>query len=355
MIMNSAVFPCAIAFFSTSLLISCTHDESTSEPPVPPGPDIQNTFGHGVLAKVKGIWNGPVTSSTPLGGYPEWIVDFRPIAENWISAKNELDTLNDINMSFFIALYDGEYKVAFRNGGSFAGFKRISYFLADSVSETADQAFYRFSEIRIGAARAYADLRFHADSMVMRTYTNHYNMHPTTTWHMTWKAQLQDSTSAAATTAHFDFPKKTLTKDFTTTFNGATEAVYYDLASDPFPESDQPYLGQATINYSYAGGFVPDPLRNALLIITTQPLINGFVPDLANLKYRSRYVILSAIDQSFTFNNMHPGDYYLYALYDDDGNFAFSSGDRVSATNTAFTLTDHGTVNAATAIDFQIP
>src|SRR6476620_6454927 len=123
------------------LAISCKDKKTETEETQPTttttggGPSVENTLGFGVLNKIKGIWNGPVSSTTPLGGYPEWIVDFRPITENQISAKNELDTLNDIHMSFFIALYNNQYKVAFRNGGSFAGNKRVSYFLADSVSE----------------------------------------------------------------------------------------------------------------------------------------------------------------------------------------------------------------------------
>ena len=108
---------------------------------------IENTLGFGLLNKVKGIWNGPVTSTTGLGSYPEWIVDFRPISENQVSAKNELDSLNDIHLSFFIAKYNNQYKVCFRNGGSFAGMTRVSYFLADSISETSSQSYYRFSEI----------------------------------------------------------------------------------------------------------------------------------------------------------------------------------------------------------------
>ena len=67
--------------------------------------DINNTLGFGVLSKINGIWNGALTSTTALGSYPEWIVDFRPISENQISAKNELDSLNDIHLSFFIAYF----------------------------------------------------------------------------------------------------------------------------------------------------------------------------------------------------------------------------------------------------------
>jgi hypothetical protein len=125
-------------FSKTLLLLQCKKKDDTTDAPPSNNPlsDINNTLGFGLLNKVKGIWNGPVTSSTALGAYPEWIVDFRPISENQISAKNELDSLNDIHMSFFIAKYNNEYRVCFRNGGSFGGQTRVSYFLADSVSET---------------------------------------------------------------------------------------------------------------------------------------------------------------------------------------------------------------------------
>ena len=317
---------------------------------------IDSTYGFGILGKLEGIWDGPVTSSTPLGGFPEWIVDFRPISENQISSKNELDTLNSIFMSFFIAKYNNEYRVCFRNGGSFNGLTRVSYFLADSVSETATQSYYRFSEIIKGESRAYTEVVFRNDSLWMKTYTNHYNTLSTPTLHMTWNAKLQDLTSAQAAVSHFAFPKKTLTKDFSNSFTGQPESVFYSTSGgDPYPETDQPYLGQATISYTYLNTYAPVAAKKVFLVITTQPLISGFTPNLANLKYRSRYVILAANNNTFVFSSMHPGTYYLYAFYDADNNLTFSSGDWVSTANTTFTLPEHGTVSASTQINFTIP
>jgi hypothetical protein len=317
--------------------------------------DINNTLGFGILTKLKGIWNGPVTSSTPLGGYPEWIVDFRPISENQISAKNELDTLNDIHMSYFIAKYNNEYRVCFRNGGSFGGQQRVSYFLCDSSSESSSQSYYRFAEIIKGRKRGYNEMIFRNDSLIMRTFTNHYNTLTEPSLHMTWSAKLQDQTSSSAASSHFNFPKKTLTKDLSNSFSGLTEAIYYSTAGDPYPENQQPYLGQATINYTYAAGYTPNASKKAFLIITTQPLISGMTTNLANLKYRSRYVTLSGTDQSFVFNYMHPGTYYLYAMYDTDGSGNYSSGDWVSTTNTSFTLPANGTITSSTQINYTFP
>lgn len=324
-------------------------------PTSPTSPGIETTVGYNLLGKITGIWNGPVTSTTPLGGYPEWIVDFRPISAGQVSAKNELDSLNDIFMSFFIAKYNGEYRLAFRNGGSFGGSKRVSYFLADSVSETSSKSFYRFAEILKGKDRAYTEVIFSNDSLYIKSYTNNYNTQPTSTPHMAWSAKLQDTSSTQNAITNFNYPHYSLVKDFTNSFTGQTEAVYFSTTGDPYPESDQPYLGRSVISYSFGGGYTPVAGTKVFLILTTQPLISGFTINTANLKTRSRYVILDSGDLSYTFNYMHPGTYYLYALYDADGNNNFSSGDWVSVTNTSFTLAPTGVTSASTVINFTIP
>jgi hypothetical protein len=348
------------------LAVGCKPKNTTEEePPVdqtttttsglPSGPDVNNTMGFNVIRKVKGIWNGPVTSSTPLGGYPEWIVDFRPVSSSQISAKNELDPLNDIHMSFFVALHGGSYKVAFRNGGSFNGMKRVSYFLADSVSENDTSAFYRFSEVIKGRKRAYTEVIFSKDSLYIKSYTNKYNTQTGATPHMTWSAKKQDTLSAQPAVSHFVFPKKVQTKDFTSTFTGLEESIYYNESGDPYPESAQPYLGKVNAAYSYASGFTPVSSRKVFLIVTTQPLFSGIAYNSGNLKYRSRYVTLAAVTNQYTFNYMHPGTYYYYAVYDNDGNNNANSGDWISTNNVSFVLSDQGTTNTNTQINFTIP
>lgn len=355
------VKPILALLIFTITMMSCGKKNTPDPPVLPDGPStqIENTYGFGVMNKIKGIWDGPVTSSTPLGGYPLWIVDFRPISESQISAKNELDPLNDIFMSFFVAKYDNEYRIAFRNGGSFNGNKRVSYFLCDSVSELPTQSYYRFSEIMKGTKRAYTEVIFRADSMYLKSYTNQYNSQPSATPHMEWRAKLKDQSSCADAVTHFGFPKKVLTKDLSPSFIGKTETIFYSTSSvpsgDPYPETDQPYLGQANISYTYASGFTPDPSKKVLLMISTQPLISGFTINNNNLNTRSRYITLSATDQNYNFNYMHPGTYYLYAMYDNDGNYNYSSGDWVSTTNTSFTLSPDGTTSASTQINFTIP
>lgn len=323
------------------------------EDPINSGSGIENTLGYGVLNKLKGIWSGPVTSTTALGSFPQWIVDFRPISSNQISAKNELDSLNDIFMSFFIVKHKNSYKVAFRNGGGFNGMQRVSYLLADSVSETAAKSYYRFVEVIQGKSRAYSEVIFSADSLYLKSYTNG-------SLHMSWSSKFLNSTAAAASTSAFNFPQKVMTKDFSTTFDGLTESIYFSTtptppAGDPYPVTAQPYLGVTTASFSFAGSYTPVAGKKVMLLCTTEPLFNGMSFNTNALNSISRYVLVSPFTSSFVFNYMHPGAYYYYALYDQNGNQTFDSGDWISTANTTFTLGALGNVNTTTQINFTIP
>ena len=211
----------------------------------------------------------------------------------------------------------------------------------------------------VGKKRAHTDILFRNDSIYLKTYTNKYNTLTNPTLHMSWSAKLQDITSCQNAVNQFSFPNKTLTKDFTNTFNGKSESMYFSTSGvptgDPYPETAQPFLGKTTASFSYGLGFTPDISKKVLLIITTQPLLNANTFNTTNLKFRSRYVIVNANDTNFTFNYMHPGSYYYYALYDHDGNNTINSGDWISNVNTTFILSPLDHLNCSTQINFIIP
>lgn len=319
----------------------------------PPLTASTSVMGYNLLSKICGIWNGGVISETQLGSYPEWIVDFRPISAAQVGAKNELDTANNIFMSFFICYHDSAYKLAFRNGGAFANLQRTSYMEIDSVSETGSQSLYRFADFVKGLKRDIVDVIFKQDSLIILAYTNVYNTEPAPVPHMQWRAGLQDTSSCQAAITHFNYPQKVMVQNFDTTFAPVTESIYYQNTGDPYPASAQPYVGQSTL--SYTSTYSLNPNNHVFLLVTTKPLINGFTFNTANMIYRSRYVILNAYQSSFTFTLMHPGSYYYYAYYDANGDGVLDSGDYVSSANTAFTLSPAGTATASTVIDFQIP
>lgn len=345
-----------LAFFSLIVAISsCKKKPDNPSNQVPELTENTAVKGYNIFTKINGIWDGSLASGTSLPNFPSWVVDFRPISASQISAKNELDSLNDIFMSMFIVLHNNEYKVGFRNGGGFAGMQRISYMVVDSVSETSTVSYYRFSDFVKGKKRAYTSFDFHDDSLIVKTYTNKNNTLDEPVMHFIWRSKLKDNTSFQAAATNFSFPKKTLVKNFSETFKDLLESIYYQTTGDPYPEGEQPYLGISNISYSFSPTITPNPNKNVLLVITTQPLFNGTTFLSQNIKYRSRYVSVPVSDPNFVFNYMHPGTYYLYAICDNDGNLAASSGDYMSLGNTTFTLNSKETISKNVLINFTIP
>lgn len=343
-------------FFLVSLFLFSCKDKNNNNNTNPPAlTDTTNVMGYGIFSKINGIWDGALYSGTSLPNFPSYVVDFRPISASQVSAKNELDSLNDIFMSLFLVRHNNQYKIAFRNGGGFAGMQRISYMIIDSVNETSTQSYYRFTDIIKGKKRSSTSFDFHDDSLIVKTYTNKNNSLENPVMHFIWRAKLKDATTAAPVISHFDFPKKVMVKDFNSTFNGLAESIFYSKINDVYPEEDQPYLGKTTINFTLGGSITPDPNKKVILIIMTQPLFNGNLYNAANLKYRSRYVTVPSNDSNFEFNYMHPGTYYVYGIYDTDGNLSANSGDYISFGNTTFTLYDKGTTSKTVNISFAIP
>ncbi len=343
-------------FISSVLLFGCKKPAGKQQQAtntLPPLTSTTQVKGYNLLSKICGIWDGGVTSTTFLGGYPEWIVDFRPMSAAQVGAKNELDTANNIFMSFFITYHDSAYKLAFRNGGTFTNLQRVSYMEIDSVVETGSQSYYRFVDFVKGAKRTITEVTFKQDSLIIESYTNKYNTLSTPVQHMQWRAKLQDTTSCQAAKTHFNYPQKVLVQNFDSTFMNVTESIYYQNVGDPYEASAQPYVGQATL--SYTTSFTLSSNNHVFLLVTTQPLINGLTFNSANMIYRSRYVILTTNKSSYTFTLMHPGNYYLYAYYDANGNGMLDAGDYVSTANTAFTLDPSRTTSATANMNLQIP
>jgi hypothetical protein len=348
-----------LLLFSFTLIISsCKRDKTEETPPVNntnPGLTASTPVkGYSMLSHIGGIWSGPVSSTTALGSFPEWILDLRAIAGGQVSGKSELDSLNDIFLSFFIVKYNNQYSLAMRNGGGFAGMYRISYLLCDSVYESSTEQYYRFSDFKMGIARAYTEYHFRNDSLYMKTYTNRYNTVNPATLHMEWNAARKDTTYHNGAAVVHGFPQKLLTKDFSSSFSATTESIFYDTTLDPYPEGDQPYLGKATVNITYTAS---TPGTQSFVIFTTQPLFSGMSFQSSNLKYRSRYVILPVSDQQYTFTYLHPGTYYAYVLNDANGDQTFSSGDHINSPLSviSFTLNPESQVSIPITVGFTIP
>lgn len=333
------------------LLLASACDKNTpkDDDTTDPINDTTNVLGYGILNDFSGIWDGPVSSTTALGGYPEWIVDFRPVSAAQLSGKAELDTVNDIFMGFFIAKTKTQYVVAFRNGGGFAGQQRVSYARCDSSYDNGSERYYRFVDFKAGMSRLFVEFRFRNDSVYMQTYTNKYNSLSAPTLHMQWNAKRVDSSSVEASKQYFNFPQKQEVKDFSTTFDNVTEAVYYGNQVDPYPQTAHPYLGQTNVTCSFGSAVQTQAGAQVIVIITTQPLFSGFQYLPTNLKYRSRYVLLTGAQaSSYRFDYMHPGNYYLNVIYDTNADLVPQPGEFIQ-----FPFDKPFTVGATGAVDLQ--
>ncbi|HLU86240.1 MAG TPA: hypothetical protein VKZ44_00705 [Taishania sp.] len=348
-----------VTFTSCKKKTESTEDPQTENPDgtVTP-PDINaNTEvrGFDLLDKICGIWNGPITSSTSLGNFSEAPMDFRPISGSQISVMNELDPDNSVFMSFFIAYTGNRYEVVFRNGGTFAGMIRTSYMKLDSLSETASQSYYRFVDFIKGDRRTITEVTFKGDSLRIKAYTNKTNTLPSAVVHMDYRAKKQYSEAHIASKNMFGFPKKEMVKNLANAFDGFEESVFYATYQDPYPRSEQPYLGTANLSYTVAQNVTLSPSAKVTLMVSTEPLISATGPITANFKTRSRYIILSQPTSSHALDQFHPGTYYYYALVDNNSNGIIDSGDLVSTANTSFTIGDKETISKSTQINFQVP
>lgn len=341
-------------------IFSCKNDSQEDELPSTTDTGINSSSpvkGYTLMSKINGIWSGDVTSSTALGNYQDWAMDIRPMGAAQCGGKSELDSINDIFMSFFIVKHNNEYKMAFRNGGGFGGSQRISYQICDSVYESASISYYRFSDFVAGENRVYAAFTFENDSMNLKVYTSVYNSVSPVTIHMHWKAKKLDSLEMQDAVTHFSFPQKQMVKDFSTTFSAMTESIFYNVSADVYPETTHTYVGETEINISYAGSLTINPGSKSFVIFTTQPLFSGFTYVPSNLKYRTRYVILDAADLDYTFKLMHPDNYYAYVIHDANGDGIIGSGDYINSplSPITFTLNPDSQTTVNVNVNFTIP
>lgn len=345
---------------TSSFFISCKRDNQEElEPPIEDEGINSSTQvkGYGLLSKVNGIWSGDVNSTTALGNFQDWAMDFRPMSAAQCGGKSELDSINDIFMSFFIVKHNNEYRLAFRNGGGFGGSQRISYQYCDSVYESPTESFYRFVDFVAGENRVYANFTFRNDSMNLIVYTSVYNTVSPATLHFVWRAKNLDTTETQDAVANFSFPQKQMVKDFSSAFSTMTEAMFYNTANDAYKEVDHPYVGETNINITYSGALTINPGSKSFVIFTTQPLFSGVTYMPQNLIYRTRYVILDANDLDYTFTLMHPDNYYAYVIHDANGDGQVGAGDYINSplSPVSFTLAPGGVSNVNVLVNFVIP
>jgi len=312
--------------------------------------------GFSFFNKIIGMWNGPVTSATPAGNFDNWYVDYRPVSASQVSHFSLLDTNTVNNMSFFTVKRNGNIKLAMRTEGCFNNQCCITYEVLDSVCETT--GYYRFSDFKAGVARAYTEFIFtnNNEELTMKVYTNKFNTVAPLELHSLWAAQLASRNYTTDAISFFNYPQPVITKDFSTAFSYMSESILYTFDNDPYPTSEQPYVGNVIVNINIDPTLPTSNSDIVFVLFTTASLFDGNTYKPANLKYISKYVYLSVETSSFLIKNVHPGQYFLYAFVDKNNDYHYLSGDYMcSDLSKTFTVTAEQNIQVDAVIDFVIP
>ena len=316
--------------------------------------DEKEVIGFGILKHLPGLWNGPVTSTTPAGNFPNWYIDFRPVSPGEVSQFSLLDSMTVNNISFFVVKYNDQYRIAMHTLGCFAHQCCATYEVIDSVDEA--NGYYRFVDFVAGYKRAYTEFKFTDNSFVMEVYTSKFNKENPPVLHSVYKAKLADRSAAKEAIKLYNYPQPVSVKDFTAHFNNMTESIFFDINQDPYPPSEQPATGRITVKISVDPSLKTNEKDEMCIFLTTESLFEGlkYIPE--NLKYLSKYIYFPAGTKSITINNVHPGKYYLYSFNDRNGDKYHKSGDYMSSKlDNIVTVATEGTSNAETKIDLVIP
>jgi hypothetical protein len=319
---------------------------------------LQNSYneipGMCFFDRILGQWHGPVSSNTPAGDFDMWYVDFRPVSIAQVSQFSTLDPYTQNYISFLIVKYKSELKIAMRTEGVFMGEGCVTYEFMDSVNAKA--GYYRFSDVIAGEKRAVTEFFFREDKLIMQTFTNVFNQKDELTIHSKWKAKLGCRKEALATKEELKFPKAQMIADFSEVFKGMKESIFFNLDEDPFPVSEQPYVGSLKLDIKLDDSIELSESNEIFIVLTTESLFDGVKYREENQKYISKYVYLLGNSDSYTFLNLHPGKYYIYTFVDKDGDKLYRSGDYMSSDiSNIVTIHKEEQSTAKTKIDFIIP
>lgn len=318
--------------------------------------DISNSQvqGFGILYRIPGLWNGPVTSDTPAGNFEKWYVDFRPVSASQISQFSTVDPSMCNFVTFFIVKYGDNLKVAMRTDAFFQNKGCITYEVLQEADE--EKGYYKFTDFQSGEQRAYTIFQFIDDELEMRVYTNKFNKLKELTLHSQWNARRVTMDYAVDAIKDLKYPQPSMVKDFSTVFGNIHESIFFERDQDPYPSKDEPYVGSAEFHISIDKKLKTTPDDELFIMLTTKPILKKikFLPE--RLEYLSKTIYLPVNTKKFTLTHIHPGTYYLYSYNDVNHDRKHTKGDYMSSKFVhKIIIKPEKTTKVKTHIDFVMP
>ncbi|MCA9542379.1 MAG: hypothetical protein KC620_25955 [Myxococcales bacterium] len=264
-----------------------------------------------LLVRLAGLWTGPATR-TPLGDFPVMNMDLRAADHRTLFSRFDLDAGNNLRFAFAIEDTATGPTLVYRNGGDFGGLMRDTR----TVLVEHDETDWRFCHPDRGCDYLEAHWRLpDADRVELIVDVRGQR-------HVEWRAS-----RAEARTLPLDFDAAT----------GAFDAPFPPLPTltaqvtwvDPLPAETPVWLLVSTTACGLAGRCTP-----ARILSTQAPA--------------------GATEATLALEQVHPGDYFLNAVLDRNGNFRArrfpDRGDGLSLLDRAYTLA----ADAADAVELGI-
>lgn len=326
-----------------------------------------NKDGFDFLEKMQGHWTG--INRVIADDYPWFGWDYRAISKSHIQGIHEGGSMGNLFTSFFVTNYKNKRTIMARNGGLLNGIYRTSYFVLDKVENLgSNNKKYRFVDA-IGSSKIMSfELRFKNDSLYFNAYTSGLGARVPSR-HMTFKGKKEHLNLSQKAATETGFPKNEVEIDFANGFrqdylyvkSGASKAEsatflaqsatndVYTLAGesgDPYTILDHPKLGSIEISLT-RDSKIKD--SNLFVYLSKDPLTdnNGIFssnPEAYNTLLH--FPTLTEKENSFLYTYIHPGDYYLTIVADQNNDLTISTGD-ITSVSTLFTLGDkeHKTIS----------
>ncbi|MBA2662072.1 MAG: hypothetical protein H0U74_07225 [Bradymonadaceae bacterium] len=282
-----------------------------------PIPDASGVMGLSLMAKLPGLWTGPVTL-TPLGSFPTMHMDMRPAGEGrQIVSRSDVDADNFLRFGFVVETHDGEDVLVYRNGGFFLGNLRDSR--ARLLEHDVDAQRWRFCSTVGGCDYIDATIHFESEDRLL------FDVKVRKAPHMNWSGRRVETREAP----------------------------------EPFPASQE----------AVGAGDRPWPAMPSLQVDTTwtEPLAqetavwllltaNGC--GLASCVFSraiSTVAATGATSATLNLEQLHPGRYEVMAFIDDNGNRQADRGELTNLPGRVVNVSNEGSTTTSVAISFRIP
>lgn len=304
-----------------------------------------NDEGFDLLENMQGQWVG--INRVIADDYDWFAFDYRAISPSQIHGIFEGGTQGNLLTSFFVTDFKDKRTIMARNGGLLNGIYRTSYFVLDSVVYTNDDAWYRLVDAVGGKQVMSMELRFTQDSLYWNAYTSRLGLSPVATRHMTFKAVRNNSSLAETAANAVGYPQNVIQHDFADGFmeewlqaaEGAKSATFlaqdeqkdvFTLAAesgDPYTIQEHPYLAYLQVDIEKNDAIAGADIQ---LYLSKDPLTDEFGYFTTNVDAYNSILLFPYLikeQDQFLVTYLHPGEYYVTAIADMDGDLAPSQGD----------------------------